>query len=296
MSPDGRSPASTREGGRRWSGAYAVAAGALGGLAFLPVPFFIFETWLGGVLGGAAAGLLTFPICFGLAWLARRRPEWSAARPDRRGAEWLLLAMALVDLASLWLAQDRWVALMIGAVALPPAVFAWIWGTYGWSRAVSLSMPVLFGWFALPWEFFLKRLDEPLQDLTTAIAHTLLNATGHPAALRDAHTLYWRFTLIVNETCSGMNMLMTLCMYALIFAWLTQPRILGRVAMVLLVFPVAMLANGLRVAVIFLLGEHGGLDLAMGFWHTGSAYLIFLPVFWFLYVTGNVIARRLAGR
>jgi exosortase len=272
----------------------AITLAALGALAFLPVPFFIAETWLGGILGGAAAGLLTFPICVALAWLASRRPAWSTPRPDRRGADVALLACALVQIGALVLARDRWDALMIGGIALPPAVLAWIWGAWGWQRAAALSFPVLFGWFALPWEHFLRFLDHPLQSWTAAIAHTFLNLAGWPVRWWDELTIYtYEFYVTVNETCSGMNMLVTLIMYTLIFAWATQPRVLGRVLLCLLVIPVSMFANGIRVAAIYLLGYSGGNDLAMGFWHTGSAYLLFLPVFWFLYVVGNVLARRL---
>ncbi len=296
MSPGDTGTAMPGKGGLRWSSVQSVTTAALGALAFLPVLFFIAETWLEGLLGGAAAGLLTFPICVALGWLASRRPAWTAPRPDRRGADVALLALALVQVAALALARGEWEALMIGGIALPPAVFAWIWGAHGWQRATALSFPVLFGWFALPWEHFLRALDHPLQAWTAAIAYTLLNLAGWPVRWWDDVTIYtYEYYVMVNETCSGMNMLVTLTMYTLIFAWATQPRMAGRVLLCLLVVPVSMLANGVRVAAIYLMGYYGGNDLAMGFWHTGSAYVLFLPVFWFLYVVGNVLARRLSA-
>lgn len=296
MDPGDPTMAGERRGGRRWSRRYAVAAAVVGALAFLPVPFFVVETWLGRVLGGVAAGLLTVPICIALAWLARRRPEWRRPRPERRGAEWVLLGLVAVHLVGLVLARERWEALMISAIVLPPAVAAWIWGAYGWQRAVALSMPVLFAWFALPWEHFLRPLDVPLQELSASIAHDLLNLAGYGVAYWNAHTIYSRdFYVIVNETCSGMNMLVTLSMYTLIFAWITLRRVAHRLALVALVVPLALLANGVRVAAIYLMGVYGGLELAMGFWHTGSAYLIFLPVFWFLYVVSRALTRRAAA-
>lgn len=295
MSPADGGATAVSTGGHRWSFALAVAVGTLGALAFLPVPFFILEIWLGGVLGGAAAGLLTVPICGALAWLASRRPAPSAR--DRPGAEAVLLAATLVHGGALAWASVRWDALMVSAVALPVAVWAWIWGVFGWRRAAQYMLPVFFGWFALPWEYFLRALDRPLQIVTTDIAHSGLNALGWKVLYWNELTIYsWDYYVIVNETCSGMNMLMTLSMYTIVFAWVTQPRLLNRVLLLLLTMPLALLANGLRVAIIYLLGVYGGDDLAMGFWHTGSAYIVFLPVFWFLYVVGNVLRRRFATK
>ena len=53
-----------------------------------------------------------------------------------------------------------------------------------------------------------------------------------------------------------------------------------------------MLANGLRVTAIYLLGFYGGPEWADGFWHTGSAYVLFVPVFWFIYVLNGFFERR----
>jgi len=270
---------------------------ALGLLAYLPVPFFIVETWLGGILGGAAAGLLTVPICFVLAWLARQRPAYDRPGPDRPGAEWALLALISLNLVGLLLARTHWAAVMISAITLPPAIWVWIWGTFGLGRAKTLSMPVLFGGFALPWEQFLTGLDRPLQELSASMALHLLNLFGYGLKFWNSYTIYTEeFYVIVNETCSGMNMLVTLSMYALIFGWVTQRVVLNRLILFLAVPILAMLANGVRVAVIYLLGHYGGEEWALGFWHTGSAYLLFLPVFYLLYRIGRFLERRVAPR
>ena len=103
-----------------------------------------------------------------------------------------------------------------------------------------------------------------------------------------------RYYVIVNETCSGVNLVMTLLMYTLVFGWFAQPRRLGRFILICAVFPIAMVANGLRVTTIFLLGHYGGIESADGFWHTGSAYILFIPVFWFLYVLNGILLKRLS--
>ncbi len=282
----------------RWSPAFAAFVACVGCLAFLPVPFWITEVWLGGVLGGAAAGLLTVPFCLVLVTLASRRPAWEAPPEERPGAEWALVGLVGLLALGLLLARSRWDSLMLSAIALPPAVWVWCWGTYGWTRAKALLMPVLFGYFALPWEHFLRRtIDIPLQGWTADIALAFLNLAGYGVRYWDAYTIYTHeYYIIVNETCSGMNLLTTLTMYTLVFAWVAQPALRDRLKLLLLVVPVAMFANGVRVAMLYLMGHYGGNELAMGPWHDRSAYLTFLPVFWFIFVVNQALLRRAMRR
>lgn len=269
-------------------------------LLALPIPFWAAERWLGGMLGGAAAGLLTVPICLVLAWLATRHPAWRrlSALPDRPGATAALAALVAAQIGVLALAApwggDRWDALLLGGILAITGVWVWLWGALGFGRARGLVFPVAFAGFALPWEHFLRgAIDTPLQAWTADIALRGLRLAGYPMRYWNSYTIYSPdYFIIVNETCSGMNMLVTLGMYILIFEWLVQPRMRNRLLVLALGFPLAMLANGARVAVIYLLGHYGGVPAAEGFWHTGSAYVIFVPVFWFIYVVDRALTRR----
>ncbi len=279
-----------------WATRYAgLLAGGLA-VAFLPVALWCVECWTAKVLAGTAAALLAIPIACMLSYLATRRPAWSANLPNRPGATRVLLALITIYIAFLVYSRSHRDALLVGGLIAPVALWVWLWGYQGWSRARALTVPIAFGAFALPWEYFLRdSLDVRLQAWTTDIAMSTLETLGYRVWYFDEYTIdSGPYYLIVNETCSGMNMLVTLTMYILVFGWVAQPRFLGRALLLGLVFPLAMLANGLRVTVIFLMGYYGGVELADGFWHTGSAYLIFLPVFWFVYVVNGMLARRLA--
>lgn len=288
------------ESAHRWSTAYAAALAVGLAVLCLPIPWWAVETWLGGMLGGAAAGLLTVPICLVLAWLATRHPAWPrlAALPDRPGAEPALAVLVVALIAVLiWAAPwggDAWDGLIVGGVLAIGVVWCWLWGALGWGPARGLLFPTGFAAFALPWEYFLRgAIDTPLQAWTADIALQGLRIAGYPMRYWNSYTIYSPdYFIIVNETCSGMNMLVTLAMYTLIYAWLAQPRVRNRIVLLSLVFPIAMLANGARVAVIYLLGHYGGVPAAEGFWHTGSAYVIFIPVFWFIYAVDRTLTRR----
>ncbi|MEZ4468624.1 MAG: exosortase/archaeosortase family protein [bacterium] len=283
---------------RRWSPLFAAATLACLLVIAIPVGIWTVHTWLDGTLGGGAAGLLAVPMSTVLAWLATRRPAWATPGPDRPGAERLLAVTTAALIGGLVFVDHTWDALILVGALLPVAFFAWLWGWLGLGHARLLAVPVGFSAFALPWEYFLRaRLDVPLQIWSADIAQLLLGLTGHPVRIWNDYTIYdARFYVIVNETCSGMNMLVTLAMYTLVFGWVAQPSLRARGLLFLLVLPLALLANGARVAGIHLMGLYGGVELAMGPWHTRSAYLIFLPVFWFLFVVNQALLRRAARR
>ena len=222
------------------------------GFAFLPAALWVAEIWLGHMLGGAAAGLLTVPICFVLAWLATRRPGWSdrISGPDRPGATVALIGVMGAQIGALVWAGSAWDALLISGLLLPAAIWIWLWGARGHGLARGLTFPVAFAAFALPWEYFLRAsIDTPLQAWTADIALQGLRLAGYPMTYWNTYTIMSpEYYVIVNETCSGMNMLITLSMYTLIFGWLVQPRMVNRLLLLGLVFPLAMLANGVSCA------------------------------------------------
>lgn len=261
-------------------------------LAGVSVFVWLVRFWADSVLGGAAAAFATLPIAAMLTYFAGRRPVSPA--PERPAlADLLLAASALVFLAGAYLALRTSDAMMLCALALPPLGYGLLWRLRGREAARRHCFPIFFTYFALPFEHFLRDLDTPLQILSAELAVALLRAGGYAIEWWNAYTFYdTDFYLIVNETCSGMNLLTTLGMYTLVFGWLTDGLWLRRVALLALVPPLAMTINGLRVTVIWLMGKHGGEALAMGFWHTGSAYLLFLPVFWAIYAAGVFMRRR----
>ncbi len=260
-------------------------------LAAAPVLTWAARTWLEGTLGGGGAGLLTLPACAMLVGVASKRP---ADDGPFRVAPWatILVGVALYVLgaASVSAHREGW---MLAGLGLPLMAHGLIGGAQGPETARRYVFPLYFSYFALPWELFLRELDQSLQILSAQFAVALLHVGGYAPRFWNDYTFYDDdYYLIINETCSGMNMLVTLGMYTLVFGWATLRSLSGRATLLALVFPLAMTANALRIVAIFLMGKYGGDDLAMGPWHTGSAYLVFLPIFWVLYRVSVRLGRR----
>ncbi len=266
--------------------------------ALWPVVHYLALAWTQGTLGGAGAGLVALPAALGLAVLARRRPLPEVRWPEAMAPRVLLFGAALYAVGAA-LARHDPNAWLLAGLGLAPGALGLLWTLHGATTAARYAFPIGFALFALPWEVFLRELDPPLQIASARLGVGMLSAFGHELRWWNDYT-FWndRYYLIVNETCSGMNMLVTLTMYTTVFGWVTLRTLPARAALLLPVLPLALVANGARVAAIWWMGAVGGDALAMGFWHTGSAYVIFLPVFWVLYRVSRALGRfdRVAAR
>ena len=163
-------------------------------------------------------------------------------------------------------------------------------------RVEQLLPAAAIGALALPWESLLRQNDAELQRLGADIAVSLLRLIGYELNYWNHFTFYSeRFYLIVNETCSGVNLLLMISAYALALGQLLRRSLRAQGWLLFWSWPLAFLFNGLRIAVLFLLGHHGDRALAMGPWHTWSAYLLMLPLFFLLYRLAQHLDRRTAS-
>ena len=262
-------------------------------MTLLPIVLWLLEVWDSGIFAGAGTALLTPLIVVALSVISLRGLQRSTSDVAGR---WLMPAYIGASILALTVliepgVTSKWMFLI--GLAWPIWLLSWIGLTFGYQTARVLLFPLLFLWFCLPFEPYLyDALDTPLQELTTDVAVVFLGWIGHPVQYWNAHTFYTdEFYIIVDETCSGMNMIVTLSMYALIFGWVTRHPLVNRCWMVLSVLPLALLSNGLRVAAIYLLGIHGGEELAKGFWHDGSGVVAFMPTLVGIYAVGELLRR-----
>ena len=245
------------------------------------------------MFGGLGTAVLTPIISVALAFVALRHPQRIAHLSNLFAIYFLHCCGGVL---AVWILMEPghtsdWMFLL--GFIWPIWLLCWIAGAFGAGSAKTLFFPVTFLWFCLPYEPYLYDvLDSPLQEWTTDVAVRLLDWLGHRVQYWNAHTFYTdEFYIIVDETCSGMNMLVTLTMYALIFGWITRHRLSNRLLMVLCVLPLSLLSNGVRVAAIYLLGLKGGESLATGFWHDASGVIAFMPTLIGIYLVGEVLRR-----
>jgi exosortase len=114
--------------------------------------------------------------------------------------------------------------------------------------------------------------------------------------------------LEVVEACSGIRSLMTLATLAVVFAYFSHPRDTGNsgggilkslksygfwraLILVLSAVPIAILTNAGRVSGTGILAHYYGTEIADGFFHSFSGWVIYIVAFVLLFAVGWVLDR-----
>ena len=164
-------------------------------------------------------------------------------------------------------------------------------GCIGLESSATTHASLAFLFFALPWEHFLRDLIDAPLAWTADIALQFLDLIGYHLHYWNDHTIYTKSTMNRQRNLLGMNSRYAHNVH--LDLWLvhaahrqTSPAFTPTGV------PSRHAGQRSEVATIYLLGHYGGNELADGFWHTGSAYVLFVPVFWFVYVVSNALLRR----
>lgn len=120
-----------------------------------------------------------------------------------------------------------------------------------------------------------NRITFPLQLFASSVAETILMVVGIPV-LRDGNILELASQkLSVVEACSGIRSLLSLTFLALVYGYFFDSRRWMRAVLFLATIPIAIAANAGRVSMTGILSEIKP-ELAHGFFHTASGWVIFM--------------------
>jgi exosortase len=99
-------------------------------------------------------------------------------------------------------------------------------------------------------------------------------------------------TLEVAEACSGIRSLISLLALAIIYGYFLEPSLWRRLVLVAAAVPIAVVANALRIMGTGLLVEYWSPEMATGFFHAFSGWLIFVLALFLLVVFHRVLRFR----
>ncbi|MEI6668150.1 MAG: VPLPA-CTERM-specific exosortase XrtD [Acidobacteriota bacterium] len=216
-------------------------------------------------------GFLVVPLAVYVAWRDRAH---LAARPSTPSAAGLLLVIvSLLTLgvgtigAELFLTRVALVGTMAGTV-----LFLW-----GASRLRQLSFPFLLLALAIPIpEIIFNQVTFPLQLLASRFGEFAIAACQIPV-LREGNVITLATTsLEVVEACSGIRSLVSLLTLALMWGYLSGSPMWLRWLLAVSAVPVAIFANGIRVAGTGIAAHFIGPAAAEGFLHSFSGWMLFI--------------------
>lgn len=219
---------------------------------------------------GASHGLLVPPLAFYLAWRRREQIAATSAEPASAGL-WLVAAACLTLLvgqlgAEFFLSRCSFVLLLAG----------FVWTFWGAARLRLLAFPLLLLATMTPIPAIAyNALAAPLQLLASGVATQVAQGLG-VVVYQEGNLIHLAgITLGVAEACSGLRSLASLLVMALLIGYWRCGRPRARMLLFLLAPPVAVAANVLRVAGTAVLADYDQ-QLALGFYHSLSGWLIFL--------------------
>ena len=228
-------------------------------------------------------GFLIVPLALFFVW--ERRAKLAAAVPKGSLAGIIIVALSIAVLTAGVLGSE----LFLTRVSMLGAIAGIVLFLYGYQYLRILIFPILFLLLAIPIPAIIfNQIAFPLQLLASRFAEAALNLIGIPV-LRDGNVIQLANTsLEVAEACSGIRSLVSLLTLGIVYGYFTDARIPMRVALGLATVPVAILANGFRVAGTGIAAHYYGQEAAQGFFHTFSGWLVFIAAFVMLFILHRV--------
>jgi exosortase len=260
-------------------------------------------------------GLLIPAVIGYILWLERERLARTIQKP---AGFWggLLVVLAILGLwvgtagAELYVQRLSLVLMLAGV-----AIYFW-----GWRLLRLLAVPFVLLVLAIPIPAIIfNKIAFPLQIFASKCAVWAMRLFDIPV-LRQGNVIELmprgaRETkrLEVVEACSGIRSLMTLLTLAVVFAYFTRPRSKdgdGRggwlpniksygfwraVILVASAVPIAILTNALRVSGTGVLSHYYGTEVADGFFHSFSGWVVYIVAFLLLFAVGWLLD-KIGGR
>ncbi len=226
-----------------------------------------------------------------LAWKRREVISSLSAAPTWFGLALVLTSVGVLFIGSLgaelFLARVSFLGVLVGLVLY----FS------GWRTLQVLAFPlaVLLLMIPLP-AIIYNELVFPLQLLASKLATGCLRQTALVPVLREGNVLILPgIRLEVAEACSGIRSLMSLVAVATIYAYFAESRAWLRVVLVVLMLPVAVLANSMRVLFTALASQVWGTAVAEGWRHEVWGLVVFLFATAVLLLAHWVLTRLVAA-
>jgi exosortase len=233
-------------------------------------------------------GFFIVPLAAYFAWERRATFESKPIRPSLFGlvvvAGSLFLLIGGTLGAELFLTRIAVIGTLTGAILF----------FFGWQRLYVLFFPLAFLLLMVPLPAIIfNKIAFPLQLLASNVGEYTINSLDIPI-LREGNVLILaNAKLEVAEACSGIRSLVSLFTLGLVFGYFVDQRAWVRGVIALSSVPVAILANGLRVASAGVAAHNFGPAGAEGLFHEFSGWVVFVIAFLMMMVIQRLLQKFL---
>ncbi|MGV3615890.1 MAG: exosortase/archaeosortase family protein [Fimbriimonas sp.] len=195
---------------------------------------------------------------------------------------WWLALVPLIGFS--WIAYRAGTAgiNLIMAACLVASILSAVLFVAGWRWLLALTPATLYLSFAMPfWNSAIDAYTNPLQKLSTKVAFALLGAAGkdrYMSPVDDTTILLNNFTLNIAVPCSGLKLVLALSAFVAFFVLIARLKWWANAILLASILPMALFFNGLRIALIGLVGDAYGEKAGLAF-HDWSGFLVLIVCF-----------------
>jgi exosortase len=259
--------------------------GGLIALCYAPILYALLREW--GTNDDMGHGFFVPVISAFIVWQRRDelmalkpRPNWWGLVVVVLGCVQLLVATLGAEVSS---ARGAFVITLIGSV--------WLLGGTIMLKRLAFPLFLLFFMIPIPAVIY-NQITFPLQKVASWLAAAALAAADIPV-LREGNILDLPSgKLAVVEACSGIRSLLSLTFLALVYGYFFEPKGWIRGVVFAATIPIAILANGCRVTITGVLAQWKP-ELAEGFFHESTGWVVFMIAVVFLIIFHQVLVRTI---
>lgn len=208
-------------------------------------------------------------------WLLWRL--WPDALAVARAPDWRRVALIFLGLLPLYLLARITQVIEIEGYLMYACLLTALYSVIGGQAMKRLWFPLLYIAFIFPPpDTIVVAATGPMKIWISKIAVWTLGFVGLPIAGQGVSIYIGQYELLVAAACSGLNSIISLSAIALFYVYLRhQAQPAYAIILVLMILPVALLANLIRVLILILLTFYAGDAAAQGFLHNFAGIAMF---------------------
>lgn len=242
-------------------------------LAFFPLWRLSFEDWIAPDSLYSHGPLIPFLAAY-ILWVRWPKIVENPAKPCYWALLVLLPTMYLTyNAARTEMKQTESVLFLIAAAS-------GVWFVAGGRWALRVLPVILFLSFCLPlWSALVDRCTLTMQHLSADMAVAILQVCQLHPIRTDPTTVYLdHFTLNVAAACSGAKLTLALAAFTMFFILTRHAKVWANVILAVILVPFCLLVNGIRIAMVGMVGDAFGDEVGRQF-HDYGGYIALVICF-----------------
>lgn len=218
------------------------------------------------------------PISLWLIW--QKREQLFASKPESTYSATFLLAI----LGFVWLIAayaDVQVVQQLAMVSMIPVI---VLAILGWQSTKIILFPLIFLFFSVPLG---EELVPDLIEFTANFAVMVIKLVGIPVYQEGSYIQLPSGNWSVVKTCSGVRYLIASAVLGVLYAYLNYVTFWKRAVFVVFSLVIPVIANGMRAAMIVLIGHYSDMKLATGIDHLIYGWVFFGLIMLVMFYVGS---------